>query len=280
MMRIVLRLEYDGSRYHGFQLQPVTHGVTVQGEVERHLAAIAAADTRIVCAGRTDSGVHATAQYVHFECAAARPLRAWTRGLDRKLGPALAVRSAHVVDAAFHARFSALERRYVYLIDDSGSPPVTGHALLGASPVALDVDQMHAAARHLRGEHDFSSFRAAGCQAASPVRTITATAVYRVGQLVVVDVTANAFLQHMVRNMVGALLAVGRAEVRGDWLAELLARRDRTAAPPTAAPGGLYLVDVRYPDAFALPRGPFWPSMLRAAGHVDGSDRAHRAPLP
>ena len=253
-MRIALGLEYDGSRFHGFERQPGRR--TVQGEVEAALARIAAAPVRVVCAGRTDAGVHATGQVVHFDTAASRPVHAWVRGTNTYLPPDVAVPWARIVADGFHARFLALQRRYRYVIVNRDTRPalLAGRAAWEYRP--LDARLMRLAARHLAGEHDFSSFRAAGCQARHPVRRLHRIEVARTGDRIVIDVHANAFLQHMVRNIAGTLVAVGAGEHDPDWVASVLAARDRRAAGVTAAPDGLYLVGVDYPEEAGIPAVP------------------------
>ena len=253
-MRIALGLEYDGSRFHGFERQPGRR--TVQSEVEAALARVAAAPVRVVCAGRTDAGVHATGQVVHFDTAASRPVHAWVRGTNTYLPPDVTVLWARIVADGFHARFLALQRRYRYVIVNRDTRPalLAGRAAWEYRP--LDARLMRLAARHLAGEHDFSSFRAAGCQARHPVRRLHRIEVARTGDRIVIDVHANAFLQHMVRNIAGTLVAVGAGEHDPDWVASVLAARDRRAAGVTAAPDGLYLVGVDYPEEAGIPAVP------------------------
>lgn len=250
-MRIALGLEYDGRAFHGWQTQP--HGATVQDALERALAQFAGAPLATVCAGRTDAGVHATAQVVHFDTGIERPLTAWVRGVNAYLPPAVAVRWSRAVPAAFHARFSATGRRYDYWIlnDPVRSPLAEGRVGWVWRP--LDAEAMHAAAQRLIGTHDFSAFRAAECQASSPVRTLRRLDVQRQGRLIRVQVEANAFLQHMVRNLVGTLVYVGLGRQPEPWPAQLLAQRDRALAAPTFAAAGLYLTAVQYDPAFDLP---------------------------
>ena len=254
-MRIALGLEYDGSRFHGFERQPARR--TVQGDVEDALTRIAASPVRVVCAGRTDAGVHALGQVVHFDTIASRPVRAWVRGANTYLAPDVAVLWARIVDDDFHARFLALRRRYRYVIVNRSTRPALLAGRAAWEYRRLDARQMHLGAQHLDGEHDFSSFRAAGCQAGHPVRRVHRIGVVRVGERVVIDVHANAFLQHMVRNIAGTLVAVGSGERNPEWVASVLAARDRRVAGVTASPGGLYLVGVDYPEATDIPAVSF-----------------------
>ena len=253
-MRIALGLEYDGSRFHGFERQPARR--TVQGEVEEALARVAASPVRVVCAGRTDAGVHALGQVVHFDSVASRPARAWVRGTNTYLSPDVTVLWARCVAEDFHARFLALRRRYRYLIVNRSTRPALLAGRAAWEHRRLDARCMHLGAQHLAGEHDFSSFRAAGCQASHPVRHVHRIEVLRSGERVVIDVCANAFLQHMVRNIAGTLLAVGSGVQDPAWVASVLAARDRRAAGVTAPPGGLYLVGVDYPEATGIPAVP------------------------
>lgn len=250
-MRIALGLEYDGAAFTGWQTQPDGRGA--QDALERALAVIAGADTPTICAGRTDTGVHALDQVVHFDTDAARPLGAWVRGVNTHLPPAMAVRWAREVPDAFHARFSALRRSYDYwILNDPVRSPLA-HARAGWVFRPLDVASMQDAAARLVGRHDFTSFRSAECQAASPVRDLVALAVARQGRMIRVRASANAFLHHMVRNIVGALVYVGLGRRPPQWVSDVLQARDRTRAAPTFSSAGLYLARVEYDPAFRLP---------------------------
>ena len=253
-MRIALGLEYDGSRFSGFERQPARR--TVQGEVEKALTRIAASPVRVVCAGRTDAGVHASAQVAHFDTPAVRPIHAWVRGTNTYLSADVTVLWARFVGDDFHARFLALRRRYRYIIVNRSTRPalLAGRAAWEYRPI--DAPRMHLGAQHLVGEHDFSSFRASGCQARTPVRRIDRIDVRRIGERVVIDVDANAFLQHMVRNIAGTLVAIGSGERDPAWVESVLAARDRTVAGATAPPGGLYLIGVDYPEGVGIPAVP------------------------
>lgn len=258
LLRIALGIEYDGTDFHGWQR--LSHGPSVQAAVEAALSRVADQPVEILCAGRTDAGVHARCQVVHFDADAARSMRGWTLGASSNLPSSVAVLWAQVVADDFHARFSALARRYRYTILNR---PV--RAALEARYVAwerapLDAAAMHAAAQALVGEHDFSAFRTAACQARTPMRCVHEISVAREGDRVVVEIQANAFLHHMVRNVVGSLLPVGRGEQAPDWIARLLAGRDRAAAGPTAVAQGLTFVRPYYPSQYGLPAELGWPA--------------------
>ncbi len=254
-MRIALGLEYDGSGFRGWQLQGP--GVrTVQGCLEQALSRVAGEPVATVCAGRTDTGVHATAQVVHFDTGAERSSRSWILGSNSNLPADISVLWACPVAPAFHARFAALARRYRYIILNRPYRSALHHRRVAWHCQPLEVEAMAAAATYLLGEHDFSSFRAQGCQAKSPVRILYARRVQRQRDLVLIDAEANAFLHHMVRNIVGVLLAIGAGERPVDWTQEVLAARNRALGGVTAPAAGLYLVAVRYPEAFGLPAVP------------------------
>ncbi len=252
MHRVALGVEYKGADFHGFQVQP--NGVkTVQQALEAALSKVANEAVTLVCAGRTDAGVHATNQVVHFDTLAERPEKAWLRGTRPHLPDAISIRWAKQVAPTFHARFSALNRTYRYLLSDAKAQPALLHDQVSWSSRPLNVELMRQAAGYLVGQHDFTSFRATQCQAKSPVRNIEYLHLIRRGDLIVLEVQANAFLHHMVRNIVGALTVVGAGDKPPEWVANVLAARDRTAAASTAKPYGLYLVGVDYPPAFNLP---------------------------
>lgn len=260
--RIACRIEYDGSAYNGWQAQPHPGSRTVQQTLEAALAEVAAAPLRVNCAGRTDSGVHGHAQVIHFDAPTARSCKAWVIGTNSRLPPDIRVHWAQPVPADFHARFSALARRYRYLIANTSIRPALLGRQLSWQRQPLDAGRMHAAAQCLLGERDFSAFRAASCQSSTAQRCITHCEVSRRGDLVVIDIQANAFLHHMVRNIAGSLMAVGSGSREPGWIAELLAGRDRTRAADTAPAAGLYLVAVLYPDRFGLPPTPPGPLLL------------------
>lgn len=246
-MRIALGLEYDGSGFCGWQSQ--AGGGSVQDALEAAIAAIADAPTRTVCAGRTDAGVHALAQVVHFDTEAVRPDTAWVRGVNAHLPASVAVRWAQPVPAAFHARFSARGRRYRYVMLNRAERPGLMARRVGWFHRPLDVNLMREAADLLLGEHDFSAFRSVECQARSPVKTLRRADIARHGDLLVFDFEASAYLHHMVRNLVGTLVYVGKGAHPPAWAGELLAGRDRSRAAPTFEACGLYFAGVDYdPD--------------------------------
>jgi len=250
-MRIALGVEYDGSAFHGWQTQP--GGGTVQDALQAAMSAIAGEPVDVVCAGRTDAGVHATAQVVHFDAPVERPLSAWVRGVNTFLPPAIAVHWVHPVADGFHARFSAFGRRYRYLLVNRPQRTGVWHGRAGWYHQPLDVEVMQRAATKLLGEHDFSAFRAADCQAKSPIKTVRQAGVQRSGELIVFDFEAGAFLHHMVRNLVGSLVYIGQGKHPAEWMAELLEAKDRRLAAPTFSAAGLYLAGVSYEDHWGLP---------------------------
>ncbi|WP_329743006.1 tRNA pseudouridine(38-40) synthase TruA [Dyella sp. A6] len=250
-MRIALGIEYDGTDFLGWQR--LTHGATVQGALERALSRVAAHPVDVVCAGRTDAGVHGICQVVHFDTTAQRELRGWVLGACSNLPPGVAVLWAKPVPDDFHARFSARSRRYRYTILNRPVRAALQARYATWERLPLDAARMHAAAQALLGEHDFSAFRAASCQAAHANRCVLAVDVRREGEMVQVEIEANAFLHHMVRNIVGSLLPIGRGEQPVEWMASLLAGRQRDAAGPTALPNGLAFVGPRYEARWALP---------------------------
>ncbi len=260
--RIALGIAYTGTAFCGWQRQ--SGQPSVQQSLESVLSQIANAPTAVQAAGRTDTGVHATNQVVHFDLAQERPMRAWLQGANSMLPSAIGVQWAQAVDTGFHARFSASERRYQFLYSDAviKAPGLSEQSWVNR--VELQVDEMHRAAQVLLGEHDFTSFRGAGCQSPTAYRRVHRISVQRHGSLVVLDIAANAFLLHMVRNIAGALQRVGAGEKSAQWVGEMLQQRDRRPLGPTAPPQGLYLVAVRYPG-YEFPVGPP-PPLLRSLG--------------
>jgi len=249
--RLALGLSYRGQAYHGWQSQP--DGRTVQDALERALKAFAAEPVATVCAGRTDSGVHALNQVVHIDTGIERDPFSWMRGCNRYLPNDIAVQWCRPVAATFHSRNSARGRRYRFIVLESPTRPALEHGLVGWVFRPLDVDAMRAAAAHLIGEHDFSSFRAAECQSPTPVKTLRRIDIERRGAYWRFDFDANAFLHHMVRNLMGCLLAVGSGRHPPGWMAEVLAARSRDAAAPTFPPEGLYFIGPYYDAAHAIP---------------------------
>lgn len=250
-MRIALALEYDGSRFLGWQTQP--GGGTVQDALEAALSSIAGARINVTCAGRTDRGVHARAQVVHFDTDAMRPESAWVRGVNALLPESVAVRWAQSAADPFHARYSAVSRTYRYVLINRPVRPALAARYAGWFHLPLEVAAMREAARLLIGVHDFSAFRSAECQAKTSVRTLHALEIDACGERIDFVLRANAFLHHMVRNIVGLLVVVGKGKHLPEWAAEVLASRDRARAAPTFAAQGLYLEQVQYEARWNLP---------------------------
>lgn len=249
--RIALAVEYDGEGFCGWQRQPHCH--SVQAELEKALSRIAQQPVTVYCAGRTDTGVHAAAQVVHFDTSLDRPLRAWSFGANSHLDRRVSVHWAAVMRPDFHARFSATQRSYRYTILNRSTRPGYQAGTLGWERVQLDEQRMHDAAQVLLGEHDFSSFRSSECQANHAIRRMLRIDVHRVQDRVMIEVTANGFLHNMVRILTGCLLAIGRGDRPVGWMADLLAGRDRTAAGVTAPPNGLCFLQPGYPAEFGVP---------------------------
>lgn len=260
MPRIALGVEYDGGAFSGWQAQ--THANGIQSVVETALAFVANHPVAVTCAGRTDAGVHAVMQVVHFDTGARRSERGWVMGANTNLPDDVSVLWAREVRADFHARYAALARSYRYVILNRTPRPslLRGRVCWVREP--LDAERMHQAAQCLVGEHDFSSFRAAECQSSTPIRCLHRIQVTRRHEYVVIDVTANAFLHHMVRNIAGVLLAVGRGQQEPAWPAAVLQARDRCHEGMTAPAAGLYLFGVTYPALFSVPSAAIcstWP---------------------
>jgi tRNA pseudouridine38-40 synthase len=249
-MRLACAVEYDGAGFSGWQRQE--HARSVQAAVERSLSFVADHAVHVSCAGRTDAGVHATWQIIHFDAQAERSQRSWLLGANANLPSDVRLLWVRPVDDEFHARFSAQSRSYRYVILNRDVPSALLRQRVTWEHRPLQVERMREGARHLLGEHDFSSFRALACQAKSPVRTVQHLHVTRHGDLLYIDIRANAFLHHMVRNIAGVLLSVGRGERSVEWIAEVLAHRDRTRGGVTAPASGLYLVGVGYPARFSI----------------------------
>jgi tRNA pseudouridine38-40 synthase len=254
VMRYAIGLEYNGSEFLGWQIQ--RQEPTVQGCLEKALASVADHEVRVTCCGRTDAGVHALGQVAHFDSEAVRPERSWVLGLNSNLPTGISVRWIRPVDDTFHARFSAFSRSYRYVILNRWVRPALEAKTVSWCRTPLDADKMHEAAQSLLGEHDFTSFRARACRARHPVREIQQISVQRTTDMVTLEVTANGFLYHMVRNIAGSLLQVGRGKETVSWMREVLDKMDRTQAATTAPPEGLYFMGARYPDHYDLPSKP------------------------
>lgn len=250
-MRIALGIEYDGTGFFGWQR--LTQGPSIQVEVEAALSFVADHRVDVICAGRTDAGVHAQCQVIHFDSDAVRDERAWTLGTNSRLPTGVSIVWARSVADAFHARFAARARRYRYVIRNRAIRPALDARCVTWERRPLDAQTMHAAAQALIGGHDFTSFRAIACQAAHARREVLDIQVRREGERVIVEIEANAFLHHMVRNIVGSLLEVGCGERPREWIAQVLAARDRAQAGATAPASGLLFVGPRYPAEWGLP---------------------------
>jgi tRNA pseudouridine38-40 synthase len=252
MRRIALGIEYDGSRFLGWQTQP--GGGTVQDALETALATIAGAPLGVTAAGRTDRGVHARLQVVHFDTEAARPASAWVRGVNALLPDSVAVLWSREVDGEFHARYSAVSRTYRYVLLNREVRPALAASRVGWFHLPLNVGEMREAAALLVGEHDFSAFRSSECQAKTPIRRLHALEIEAQGERVDFVLRANAFLHHMVRNIVGTLVHVGKGKHPPSWAREVLLSRDRARAAPTFAADGLYLEKIQYDPRWRLPQ--------------------------
>ncbi|MAX54267.1 MAG: tRNA pseudouridine(38-40) synthase TruA [Alcanivoracaceae bacterium] len=261
MARIALGIEYDGTDFRGWQTQQA--GVrTVQECLEKAISKVANHPVAVVCAGRTDAGVHGTGQVVHFDSDAPRAMKSWIMGVNTNLPYDVSVRWATPVSDQFHARFSAVSRRYRYVIYNNGRPPALYRNQVTWNHRPLDVQRMREAACLLEGTHDFTSYRSVHCQAKSPVKTLHSLRLYEHGKVLILEAHANAFLMHMVRNISGVLMTVGAGKQAPGWAAEVLEARDRRVGAATAPPYGLYLVDIEYPPEFALPKEPLGPLWL------------------
>lgn len=264
-MRLALGIQYDGSSWQGWQTQ--LSRKTIQDQLEAALCAFTQSSITTTCAGRTDAGVHAVEQVVHFDTALERPMSSWTRGLNTHLPPSICVRWARAlpdekeVEHEFHARFSARSRTYHYLLYNHPvrSPLWVGKAGWVFRP--LDIDKMHTAAQRLVGVHDFSAFRSVDCQAKSPVKTMHGITLSRRDDVINIKFHANAFLHHMVRNLVGSLVYVGIGRQSVEWMTELIAQKNRHLAAPTFSPEGLYLTKIDYDSKWRLPQesAPVYP---------------------
>lgn len=256
-MRIALGIEYNGHDYYGWQAQ---RGLaTIQGTLQEALAKVANEPIFLFCAGRTDAGVHATGQVVHFDTHAKRHIDAWIWGTNSHLPPSIVVKWAKQVDYSFHARFKAIARRYRYLIFNHPIRPGIFHKRATWHYYPLDITKMQQAGEYLIGEQDFSSFRSSQCNSKSPMRNVTEFTIRRQGNFIIIEIEANAFLHHMVRNIVGSLMKIGAGVKPSAWMADILKAKDRRVAAETAASDGLYLMQVRYPEPylFPIPEEPF-----------------------
>lgn len=258
--RIALGIEYNGSLFNGYQLQ-VAGTRTVQGELEKALSKVANEPVRLTCAGRTDTGVHATGQVVHFDSVAVRELKAWVLGSNTNLPCDISINWAQQVNDSFSARFSAVSRSYRYILLNRKVRAAVFQNNVAWSFETLDAKAMHQAAQYLLGEHDFTAFRASQCQAAHAIRDMHEIRVQRNGDYVILDIKANAFLHHMVRNIMGTLMVIGRGEQAAGWMQEVLLGRDRKRAGMTAPATGLYLVNVEYPEEYGLPVSGWLPAI-------------------
>jgi tRNA pseudouridine38-40 synthase len=259
-MRYALGIEYDGKNYCGWQRQKTV--ISVQQKLEQALSKIADEKIEVVCAGRTDTGVNATNQVVHFDTTKTRKDIGWTLGVNTHLPDDIAVTWVKSVNDDFHARFSATARRYRYIIYNNNLRSAILSYGISHCHAPLDEKLMHEGAQHLVGIHDFTSFRTVHCQSHSPVRTIKHCEISRQGKYIIVDIKANAFLHHMVRNVVGSLMRVGQSKEKTTWIKDVLELKNRCMAGVTAPPEGLYFVEVDYPEEFNLPKRPFGPLFL------------------
>lgn len=267
MMRIVLGIEYDGSGFSGWQWQ--THQRSVQQVLERALSKVANHPVTVQCAGRTDTGVHALEQVVHFDVKTERELHAWMLGGNSNLPDDVRITWVMQAVGDFHARYSAIARFYRYVILNRPIKSALLRKQVTWYPGLLDADIMHSAAQYLIGKHDFSSFRAQGCQSKSPCRAMYFIDVYRDDDKVIIDISANAFLHHMVRNIAGVLMAIGAGKQPVTWTEELLALKNRKLGGVTAAPDGLYLGAVFYPEYYGVAQHPVFDKLPNDARRHD-----------
>ena len=259
--RIALGIEYKGTQYRGWQSQmkPI---ITVQDTVEKALSQVANKKIQVVCAGRTDAQVHASNQVVHFDTSVFRSNKSWIMGANANLPSDISIIWAKKMDSRFHARFSATQRRYRYIIYNDPIRPAHLSDQITWNYRDLDFSKMQQASLYLIGRHDFSSFRASHCQAKSPIKTISELKVYKNGKFIVLDISADAFLHHMVRNIAGVLMSIGSGLKSVDWMKQVLEAQDRAKGGVTAPPYGLYLVDVCYPKIFDMPKRYIGPNFL------------------
>jgi tRNA pseudouridine38-40 synthase len=251
-VRLALGISYNGQSYQGWQSQ--SSGLTVQDKLEKALSKLACEKISTLSAGRTDAGVHSLMQVIHFDTSAQRTEQAWVRGTNAMLPQDIAVQWARLVPDAFHCRASALSRRYRYILLDSPVRPSVEFGRVGWSFMPLALEPMQQAALHLLGEHDFSSFRASACQALSPIKTMHKIDIGKHGRYWRFDFEANAFLHHMIRNIMGCLVSVGQGKMPANWMAEVLAAKNRRDAAPTFSANGLYFMGPRYAAHWGLPQ--------------------------
>jgi len=256
-MRIALGIEYSGENYCGWQRQK--HSPSVQENLEKVLSQISDQSIKVFCAGRTDTGVHATGQVVHFDMKGTRPESAWMRGANNYLAKDISIAWSKNVGDEFHARFSAISRTYRYIIQNTPHPAASLNGKVTWHRKPLDEKLIQQGANYLVGQHDFSSFQASSCQANTSIRKVEYVRVQRLNDLIFIDIKANAFLHHMVRNIVGCLLQIGEARQSPEFVSKLINVCDRRKAPDTAKPHGLYLVNVDYPEEFLIPQNQFFP---------------------
>jgi tRNA pseudouridine38-40 synthase len=255
-MRIALGVEYNGTDFFGWQFQ--SHARSVQGEVEMALSKVANHPVTVICAGRTDTGVHAIGQVIHADVTAERSMRSWVLGTNANLPKDVSLKWAQAVDDNFHARFSAQARHYRYIILNRPTRPALLTQQMTWERRNLDIERMQPAGNYLMGTHDFSSYRAVSCQAKTPVRTVSRLIVSRLGERVMIDISANAFLHHMVRNIVGVLITIGAGEKPPEWAYTVLEAQDRRVGGVTAPAAGLYFGGVDYPPPYQFPKSHFW----------------------
>lgn len=261
-MRLALAIAYNGANYCGWQFQK--HSISLQEQVEKAISHVANETVTVMCAGRTDTGVHATQQIIHFDTQAERECDQWIMGINANLPSEINVQWVKHVSNEFHARFSATERRYVYVLYINKVRPCFLDKQITWLTYQLDVEKMHDAAQCLLGNNDYSAFRASACQAKTAQRTVKSVSVRKYGEFIILDIKANAFLHHMVRNIVGSLIVIGKGEQPTQWMSELLAGKDRVKAAATAKPHGLYLVGVGYPSEFNLENKAVMPFYINS----------------
>lgn len=251
-MKVALGIEYSGRGYYGWQKQDISP--TIQESLEAALSEVADQKINVCCAGRTDTGVHAVQQVVHFETSALRESHSWVLGTNSKLPKDIAVTWAKNIDDDFHARFSAVSRTYQYLILNRSAKPAIYNGLVTWECRRLDLDRMKTASECLIGKHDFSSYRALACQSKTPIRIVHNLEIDRLDDWFMITISANAFLHHMVRNIAGVLMTIGQGKEEVTWAAEILAAKDRTVGGLTAPPDGLYLANIQYPEQYSIPK--------------------------